>query len=165
MSHMKLIASAVTAAMVAALSLRHRTRNRARLSTKHRNPPKGQRCIAVLAPCGAAAASYPHMTQLGIRRLETLLGLPVLLMPSALSSSNSPQARAKDLNEAFANPDVVAIVCTIGGCDGVRVLPYLDKEIIVNNRTKPLCGYSDVTSLILFLSNLGVPCLYGPMLL
>ena len=165
MSHVKLIASAVTAAMVAALSLRHRAGNRARLSTKHRNPPKGQRCIAVLAPCGDAAASYPHMTQLGIRRLETLLGLPVLLMPSALSPSNSPEARAKDLNKAFENPDVVAIVCTIGGCDGVRVLPYLSKEIIANNRTKPLCGYSDVTSLILFLSNLGVPCLYGPMLL
>lgn len=88
-------------------------------------------------------------------------------MPTALLKPGpklSPKARAKDINDAFADPDVTLIVATIGGDEGVRVLQYLDRETIAAN-PKPLLGYSDVTNLHLFLWNLGHVSFYGGALM
>ena len=42
-----------------------------------------------------------------------------------------------------------AIVCSIGGEDSVRVLPFLDGTLAAN-RPKILMGYSDTTTQLLF---------------
>ena len=101
--------------------------------------------VAVLAPSAGAAAVFPHMTAQGIRRLQDCLGVPAKLMPSArlCGDALTPEVRAADINAAFADPKVVALVSTIGGDEGVRVLPFLDAGTIAANGHKPLLGYSD----------------------
>ena len=55
-------------------------------------------------------------------------------------------ARAADLNAAFADPDVRAVVAVRGGSGAARLLPLLDYDAIRANR-KVLLGYSDITAL------------------
>lgn len=54
--------------------------------------------------------------------------------------------RAGDLNTAFADPEVKAVVCVRGGSGAARVLPLLDYDVIRAN-PKVLLGYSDITAL------------------
>ena len=54
--------------------------------------------------------------------------------------------RAADLNAAFRDPGIAAIVCLQGGYGTPRLVPLLDREAIAAN-PKPLCGYSDITTL------------------
>lgn len=60
--------------------------------------------------------------------------------------AGSDQDRAGDINAAFADRAVKAVVCTRGGSGGARLLPLLDYELIRAN-PKVLLGYSDVTAL------------------
>ena len=54
--------------------------------------------------------------------------------------------RADDINRAFADPEIRAVVCVRGGSGGARLLPLLDYDAIRAN-PKALLGYSDVTAL------------------
>ena len=56
------------------------------------------------------------------------------------------QSRAQDLNEAFADADVDAIIALHGGFAANEILPLIDWEVVKNN-PKPFIGYSDITVL------------------
>lgn len=76
--------------------------------------------------------------------------------------SATAEKRAADLNMAFADPTVRAIVCSIGGNHSAQVLPHLDLETIRANPTV-LCGYSDITALLHGLhARTGLVGFYGP---
>lgn len=72
-----------------------------------------------------------------------------------------PMARAADLNAAFADPSVSAIVASIGGDDSARILPHLDIDVIRAN-PKVFMGYSDTTTQLLFAHQLGLVTFHGP---
>ncbi|TMP25949.1 LD-carboxypeptidase [Pseudoalteromonas rubra] len=55
--------------------------------------------------------------------------------------------KAKDLNDAFADPEITLILSTIGGHNANRTLDHLNWDMIQAN-PKPLCGYSDITVLL-----------------
>ena len=63
-----------------------------------------------------------------------------------LGYSATPQEKAEDINEMFADKEVKMIFCVSGGFNSNSVFEYLDYEVIKNN-PKPLCGFSDSTSL------------------
>lgn len=65
-------------------------------------------------------------------------------MDSMLSSSI--HSRVEDLHKAFNDPNVKAILTSIGGYNSNELLPYLDYDLIQAN-PKILCGYSDITAL------------------
>jgi muramoyltetrapeptide carboxypeptidase len=70
--------------------------------------------------------------------------------------------RAQDLMAAFLDPQVRAIVCTIGGLNSHELLEYLDFELI-REHAKIFVGYSDITSLHCALqARAGVVSFYGP---
>ena len=52
-----------------------------------------------------------------------------------------------DLNAAFADPEIRAVLATIGGEDQITVVPHLDAAIIAED-PKPFLGYSDNTNLL-----------------
>jgi len=54
--------------------------------------------------------------------------------------------RAADIMRFFADPEIKAIFCTRGGAGSMRVLPYLDYNLIRSN-PKPIFGLSDSTAL------------------
>ena len=56
-------------------------------------------------------------------------------------------SRVADLEAAFANETVDAVLTTIGGFNCNELLPYLDFDLIAQN-PKIFCGYSDTTALL-----------------
>ncbi|MCX4745471.1 LD-carboxypeptidase [Kitasatospora sp. NBC_01287] len=122
-------------------------------------PRPGDR-VAVLSPSFAGPAVFPHVHELGIRRLREEFGLEPVEYPTTRKLGATPQERAADLNAAFADPNIKAVLATIGGEDQITVLPHLDRELIRAN-PKPFFGYSDNTNLLLFLRNLGIVAYHG----
>lgn len=55
------------------------------------------------------------------------------------------ELRARELNEMFSNTNINGIFCVSGGYGALRILPYLDYELIKAN-PKVFTGYSDVTA-------------------
>lgn len=60
----------------------------------------------------------------------------------------SIEERLEDLQEAFLDKNVYAIICGKGGFNVNQLLPYIDFEIIKNN-PKIICGMSDITALLI----------------
>ncbi len=72
-------------------------------------------------------------------------------------------ARARWVNQMFADPEVSAIFCVRGGDGGNRIVDMIDLDIIRAN-PKIFVGYSDVTSLhLLFNQQCGLVTFHGPM--
>ena len=70
--------------------------------------------------------------------------------------------RCSEIHNAFLDPDVKAIICTIGGLSANELLPHLDYKLIRAN-PKIFCGYSDITVLHhAFFTQAGLQTFYGP---
>jgi muramoyltetrapeptide carboxypeptidase LdcA involved in peptidoglycan recycling len=61
---------------------------------------------------------------------------------------------------AFADPQIKAVLASIGGDDQITVLPHLDPDVVAAN-PKALTGYSDTTNLLNWLWNLGIASYHG----
>ncbi len=109
-----------------------------------------------------------HKFRIAKARLEKDFGLEVIYMPHALKGSefvaNHPELRAKDLMDAFIDPCISAIFCAIGGDDTIRILPYIDLDIIKNN-PKIFMGYSDTTINHFMMYKAGLVSFYGPSIM
>ncbi len=71
--------------------------------------------------------------------------------------------RANELMSMFSNKDIDAIFCVRGGYGAIRILDYLDYDIIRQN-PKALIGYSDITALHTAIYNkTGLVSFHGPM--
>ena len=120
--------------------------------------------VAVMSPGWGGPHLFPDVFDAGLATLRRL-GCEVREMPTArLDSASlraSPELRAADINAAFADPTVDAIVTAIGGDDSARMLPHLDADLIIAN-PKVMMGYSDTTALLLALHLLGFVTFHGP---
>ena len=118
-------------------------------------PPKPQRgdAVAVLSPSWGGPGAFPLPFELGLARLRDEFGLRPVEYPTTRAAQASPAERAKDLHSAFADPEIKAVLTSIGGEDEIKVLRHLDPEVLAAN-PKPFFGYSDNTNLHLFLWNL-----------
>ncbi len=121
--------------------------------------------VAVLSPSGAAPHRFPRVYERGLRTLEERLGLQVKEYPTARADAETlakhPEARAQDVNRAFADDGVQGIVASIGGDDSLRILPHLDPAAI-RAHPKVLMGYSDTTTLLTWCNQLGLVTFHGP---
>ena len=110
--------------------------------------------------------SVKHEVEVGLRRLRDY-GLTVRFMPHALRgldyTAAHPEARAADLLEAFADPEVDMILCAIGGDDTYRLLPWLFGHDELKNALseKVFLGFSDTTVNHFMLHKLGLKTFYG----
>jgi muramoyltetrapeptide carboxypeptidase len=78
--------------------------------------------------------------------------------------AGSAARRAAAVRKAWADPDIAGIVCVRGGFGSAQLLPLLDRAEAARAR-KPLIGYSDVTSLLTFLTlHCNLVAFHGPML-
>ena len=64
-----------------------------------------------------------------------------------LGYGTSPKKRAADINWAFKDDEVKAIMCVKGGEDSNTTLDYIDYEMI-KKHPKIICGFSDNTSIL-----------------
>ncbi|MFE4304686.1 LD-carboxypeptidase [Streptomyces sp. NPDC056891] len=126
------------------------------------HPPKPQPGdkVAIVSPSGGLPGLLPMPYELGLDRLRKEFGLVPVEYPTTRTWGSTPRERAADLNAAFADPEIKAVIASIGGEDQITVLPHLDRELI-RAHPKPFFGYSDNTNLLLFLRNLGVVSYHG----
>lgn len=111
---------------------------------------------------------FIHILDIAKERLEKEYGLEVVVMPNALKGIeflyNNPKARAEDLMNAFKDKEVKAIINAIGGDDTIRLLPYIDFDIIKNN-PKIFMGFSDTTVNHFMMYKAGLVSYYGASLM
>lgn len=131
-----------------------------------RQPPRlraGDK-VAIVSLSSGMAHLFPWVYEQGLKRIKEVFQLEPVEFPTARQSSAylsaNPKARANDINAAFGDPSIKAIIATIGGNDQVRILPHLDRKLISAN-PKIFMGYSDCTNLHLFLWNIGLQSYYG----
>ncbi|WP_462425493.1 S66 family peptidase [Fusobacterium varium] len=124
--------------------------------------------IVSLSWGGLGDENFIHKFYIAKERLEKDFGLEVICMPNALKGSEFiaqyPELRAKDLMEAFLDKTISAIFCAIGGEDTIRILPYVDLDIIKNN-PKIFMGYSDSTINHFMMYKAGLISFYGPSIM
>lgn len=120
--------------------------------------------VAVVAPSGPL---QPHRLARGSAVLESW-GLDVVTGPHVLASTGflagRDEDRAADVQRAWCDPDIAAVLCARGGSGAARLLDLLDWDEMLRAEPKPLVGYSDATALHeAVATHLGVATLFGPM--
>ena len=126
------------------------------------HPPKARPGdkVAVVSPSFAAPGVALVVHEQAMRRLAEVTQLVPVEYPTTRRVGASPQDRAADLNAAFADPEIRAVLATIGGEDQITVVPHLNPEL-VRADPKPFIGYSDNTNLLSWLWTQGVAGFYG----
>ncbi len=122
-------------------------------------PRPGDR-VAVLSPSSALPGLFPQPFELGLRRLEERWEVRTVEFPATRRLGSTPRERAADVHAAFADPDITAVLTSIGGDDQLKVLGHLDADLLRAN-PKPFFGISDNTNLHHYLFGLGIVSYYG----
>jgi muramoyltetrapeptide carboxypeptidase LdcA involved in peptidoglycan recycling len=110
---------------------------------------RGNKVAAVsLSWGGAGDPDILWRYEVGKKRLQEVFGLEVVEMPNTLMGTEylslHPEKRAEDFMQAFQDESIKGIFTCIGGNESIRLLPYIDFEIIRKN-PKVFIGYSDTT--------------------
>lgn len=121
--------------------------------------------VAIIAP---SSPTDPHKVDKAVKAISAL-GLNPIIYPSCYKKhghlAGLDWERAKDINDAFSNPDIKGIICLKGGMGSTRLLTKLDYEMISQN-PKVFVGYSDITGLHMAFNKLCRMVTYhGPMAL
>lgn len=109
-----------------------------------------------------------HKLHIARQRLEEDFGLQVEVMPNALKGiaylDEHPEARATDLMAAFRDKTIKAVFNAIGGDDTIRLLPYIDFDVLREN-PKIFTGFSDTTTNHFMMFHAGLVSYYGASLM
>ncbi|MBV8327733.1 LD-carboxypeptidase [Chryseobacterium sp.] len=124
--------------------------------------------VATISMSWGGAGDLSHRYLKGKERLQEIFNLEVTETPNALKPSSwiydHPEARAKDLMEAFSDPSVKAVISNIGGDDSIRMLKYINIDVIKNN-PKIFLGFSDSTVTHFICLKAGLSSFYGTSVL
>lgn len=102
------------------------------------------------------------------KRLEDIFGLNVVPTSNSMKGCEfiyrNPKARADDFMEVLKDPEIKAILLNQGGDDAIRIMPYIDFDVIANN-PKIFMGFSDATTIHFMFYKSGISSFYGPNVL
>ncbi len=119
--------------------------------------------VAILSPSFAAPGKWPHVYELGLKRLRETFELEPVEFTATKKLGASKEERASDLIAAFESKEIKAVIASLGGDDQVTYIKNLPKAPFVNN-PKPFFGFSDNTHFANFLWLNGIPSYYGASL-
>lgn len=116
--------------------------------------------IAIVSPSFAAPGRWPDVYELSKKRMRDIFKLEPVEFPATKKIGSSKEERISDLIAAFENPEIKAVMASLGGDDQVTYIKNLPAEPFKNN-AKPFFGFSDNTHFInhLWLNN--IPSYYG----
>ena len=107
---------------------------------------------------------FLHKFHIARDRMEREYGVRLIAMPHALDGIDRlyrhPELRAQDLMDAFRDPEIKAVFSAIGGDDTIRLLPYIDFDVLRGN-PKIFTGFSDTTVNHLMMYKAGLVSYYG----
>ncbi|MEU6768379.1 LD-carboxypeptidase [Streptomyces sp. NPDC046853] len=123
--------------------------------------------VAVVAPSGPIPE---ERLQAGLDILRGW-GLEPVVAPHVLARhprfdylAGTDADRARDLQEAWCDPTVSAVLCARGGYGALRMAELLDWTAMRAAGPKVFVGYSDITTLHeAFAARMGLATLHGPM--
>ena len=155
-------ALAALGAMGAALTLPTRLTAAAPSGAKPPRLRAGDR-VALVAPAGFYADQIDFQL---VTEAITAMGLVPVPQPHWKDRfgylAGTDKDRAADLNAAFGDRSIRAVMALRGGWGSQRLLPYLDWKTIRAN-PKLLVGFSDITALHLAIrARAGFPTIHGP---
>lgn len=132
---------------------------------KPKHLERGDKVAIVSLSAGTLGEPWAiHKLDIARDRLQNDYGLEVVIMPNALKGRQyvyeHPEARAADLMAAFRDKSIKAIFNAIGGDDTIRILPYIDFDVIHDN-PKIFTGFSDTTSNHFMMHKAGLMSYYG----
>ncbi|MFG2835606.1 LD-carboxypeptidase [Streptomyces zaomyceticus] len=135
------------------------------LTRPHRLRPGAR--VAVVAPSGPVPEERLR-AGLDILRswdLDPVVAPHVLdTHPTLGHLAGADRARARDLTEAWCDPEVSAVICARGGFGAQRMVDLVDWRAIREAGPKVFVGYSDITALHeAFALRAGYATLHGPM--
>lgn len=116
--------------------------------------------VAVISPSFAAPGVWPHVYELGLKRLKEVFELEPVEFAVTKKVDSSKEERTKDLIDAFENTEIKAVFASLGGNDQVTYIKNLPAKPFVNN-PKPFFGFSDNTHFMNFLWLNSIPSFYG----
>lgn len=120
--------------------------------------------IAIVSPSRTLPSRFPRVVSKGMENLRKYFELEPVVFPHAFDdlsfAYDHPELRADDINSAFADQEIRAIISTIGGDESVRILKFLDRRKILQN-PKIFTGFSDCTTITTCLSVNGMANVYG----
>lgn len=120
--------------------------------------------IAVVAP---ASPFLREDFDSGVAELERLGLVPVWddsVFARQAYVAGSADVRAAAVRQALTDPSIDALIAVRGGYGSAQLLPLLDRDELREAR-KPVIGYSDITSLLTFVTtHCGVVGFHGTML-
>lgn len=130
---------------------------------------KGDTIQVISLSGGSAFEDYMiKRYKIAVGRLKTIFGLKVktstVTRKSRAHIYNYPEERARDFINALRDDSIAGIFLCEGGDDAIRLLRYIDYEIIAKN-PKVFLGFSDGTVIHSLYQNAGVVSFYGPNLL
>lgn len=118
--------------------------------------------VAIVSPSGIIAPERVFGAMLTIQSA----GFEPIVMSHALdrcgTMAGTDAARISDLEIAFSDPSVRAVLCSRGGYGAVRLLDRLSHLPLADD-PKWLIGYSDITALHCLVGSLGIASLHAPM--
>lgn len=116
--------------------------------------------VAILSPSFAAPGRWPHIYELGLQRLREDFCLEPVAYSTTSQIGASKEDRSADLVAAYKNPDIKAVISTLGGDDQITYVKNLP-DAPFHDKPKPYFGYSDNTHFMNHLWLNGVPSYYG----
>ncbi len=126
------------------------------------NPLKVGDKIAIVSPASIINPSFVNRT-MGTLRAEgwiPVIGENALLTCGSYSGTQTE--RYNDLESAFLNPEVRAILCSRGGYGVVHLLDKLSK-LPLENDPKWLIGFSDISALHALMATRGIASVHSSM--
>ena len=105
--------------------------------------------IGIVAPSNPIIGDNIEEINLAKKKIENL-GFKVEFSKNLFSNTNiysaTPEEKAEDINNMFADKNIKMIWCAKGGQNSNSVFDYLDYNLIKKN-PKIICGFSDITSI------------------
>lgn len=103
--------------------------------------------VAILSPSNGLPGLFPWVQDLGLERIRTVFGLEPIEYPTTRRMGSSLQDRATDIMAAFSDPDIKAVIASIGGTDQIKLLKLLDSDVIKTN-PKPFLALATIHTCI-----------------
>lgn len=129
---------------------------------------KGARIALLAAASSCDCVDAEHCREIVEKSKKVLeeKGLVPVVMPSCYLTygylSGTDEERAKDIMDAFTDPQIDGIISIRGGYGTQRLLDLLDYDVIRKN-PKWVGGYSDITALHVMLNQNGIVSYHCPM--
>jgi muramoyltetrapeptide carboxypeptidase len=106
--------------------------------------------VAIISPSNTVATRSEEVKK-ACSNFEAATGLKTVLAPNALAShyysAGTKQMRLDDFHWALKNPDIKAIIFSVGGNTAIELLDGLDYGLVKKTR-KVIAGISDATTIL-----------------